>query len=193
MNRLSKLSQKFLVRKVGHFPVGGWGEPTRFLILSPLTHAFLKHKKKRRERWLAKQHQNDAQNQNDGPFPATSSMLDTNWRGHLHLRQKSHRFYINCFYSNVRSLLNKKDNLQLVLAEKRFDILLFSETWLNDKVSDSSLTLNLGFNLIRLDRRHKRGGGLAVFLLDSLSFVKVYSLSTNGIEILAFDLFKSDY
>ena len=59
------------------------------------------------------------------------------------------------FLSNVRSLCNKLDELQLLVGKNRdfssSSVLCFTETWLSDSIPDSALQL-AGFQLFRVDR-----------------------------------------
>ena len=68
---------------------------------------------------------------------------------------------------NVRSLVNKYDQLKLELENSLIDIFSVSETWLSAGVNSNILQLD-GYNLIRCDRSFsdadtgllKRGGVL---------------------------------
>ena len=42
---------------------------------------------------------------------------------------------------NVRSILNKMDDVRSLTHNKRFDIFTFSETWLNPSIKDSKLNI----------------------------------------------------
>ena len=71
---------------------------------------------------------------------------------------------------NIRSLLHKMDQVNLVMGgAKSFDILSFSETWLNDTVSDDEIVIP-GYNCVRRDRQEKSGEGVAIFCRDSINF-----------------------
>lgn len=45
----------------------------------------------------------------------------------------------------------------------------FTETWLNPRLSDGHVNIN-GFQIIRLDRVHKRGGGVALYLNNRYTY-----------------------
>lgn len=75
---------------------------------------------------------------------------------------------------NVRSLFNKMDELSALTKMQReyreSSLMCFIETWLNQDVPDSTVTLD-GFTLVRADRKvaetgKKKGGGLYVFFND---------------------------
>ena len=71
---------------------------------------------------------------------------------------------------NIRSLLHKMDQVNLVMGgAKSFDILSFSETWLNDMVTDDEILMP-GYNCVRRDRQRKADGGVAIYCRDSVNF-----------------------
>ena len=77
---------------------------------------------------------------------------------------------LKIIHLNTRSVFNKLDELKYYL--KNFDIIVFTETWLNSSVSDSLLQWQ-GFQLVRLDReflKNKRGGGVCIYIKSSISF-----------------------
>ena len=76
------------------------------------------------------------------------------------------------FLSNVRSLSNKLDELQLLGWKNRdfhsSSVLCFTETWLSELIPDSALQL-AGFKLLRADRDSllsgkTKGGGICFFI-----------------------------
>ncbi|XP_028419082.1 uncharacterized protein LOC114544722 [Dendronephthya gigantea] len=60
---------------------------------------------------------------------------------------------------------------------EKFDILTISETWLNTSVSSAEVKIE-GFNLLRLDRLHKRGGGVCTYVRKELKASVIKSLSS---------------
>ncbi|KAF7662514.1 hypothetical protein LDENG_00234160 [Lucifuga dentata] len=76
------------------------------------------------------------------------------------------------FLSNVRSLSNKLDELQLLVGRNRdfssSSVLCFTETWLCGSIPDSALQL-AGFQLFRVDRDTElsgktKGGGICFYI-----------------------------
>ena len=71
---------------------------------------------------------------------------------------------------NIRSLVNKYEQLKLELVNSGIDIVSTSETWLSNGVHSNLIQIP-GYNVIRLDRNFcdvdtgllKRGGGLAIY------------------------------
>ena len=77
---------------------------------------------------------------------------------------------LKIIHVNTRSVFNKLDELKYNLKE--FDIIVFTETWLNSSTNDSLLHW-AGFRLARLDRemyRDKRGGGVCIYINSNISF-----------------------
>ena len=76
---------------------------------------------------------------------------------------------------NVRSLRNKVDLVSFELADKKlFDCLMFSETWLDNSVSNHEISLDV-YQSFRCDRPgNSRGGGVLIYLRDicQLRFVQ---------------------
>ena len=71
---------------------------------------------------------------------------------------------------NTRSVFHKLDELKLSL--KQFDIIVFTETWLKNSVTDSQLKWD-NFQLIRIDRArldNKSGGGICIYIRSSIDF-----------------------
>ena len=66
------------------------------------------------------------------------------------------------FYSNCRSICNKLPDLNILLSSLEYDVLIFSETWLNQNVPNSLLLNNCDYSIHRADRLTKVGGGVCV-------------------------------
>ena len=79
----------------------------------------------------------------------------------------SHTGYQVC-HMNVRSLLRHKDEVAIELSTN--EIICLTETWLNNKIIDKMLAINL-YNFVRIDRDDSiheigvkgRGGGLMIY------------------------------
>jgi hypothetical protein len=48
---------------------------------------------------------------------------------------------LSCFYANARSIMNKRDELELYISEEKPDIIGVTETWAVEDVEDSELSL----------------------------------------------------
>ena len=76
--------------------------------------------------------------------------------------------------SNVRSMVNKIDEIQGVLFRNKCDILVLTESWLTSKVSDDLITIS-EYNHIRKDRPDGQcGGGICTYLKRSISFLHLH-------------------
>jgi len=94
---------------------------------------------------------------------------------------------LSIYYCNSRSILNKIDSLSILLS-KTYDILIFTESWLNSNIIDSTLIGNSLYTVSRLDRKTK-GGGILVLISNLLPFQIVVSKIFKKLEILCFDIF----
>ena len=69
------------------------------------------------------------------------------------------------FVSNVRSMKGKELLIREYMDEGKFDFGIFTETWLEEKdqqwIEGCALN-NHGYRLVHHDRKHKRGGGIAL-------------------------------
>ena len=95
---------------------------------------------------------------------------------------------------NIRSLVNKYEQLKYELENVNIDIFCVSETWLTEGVSSNILNIK-GYNLERHDRHAsdidtgipKRGGGLCIYysihLLCDSSKWAIYNLSNTDLEL----------
>ena len=79
---------------------------------------------------------------------------------------------------NVRSLKNRTNLIQTAEFAHQYDIaiLTISETWLNSSVTNREVDIP-GYRLHRLDRKFKKGGGVCVYIRNSLKAKLLKSLS----------------
>ena len=68
----------------------------------------------------------------------------------------------------------------------------FNETWLDDSISDSLLTNNECYSIVRHDRLGKKGGGVLALVKEviTLSVIELCQLSMS--ELIAFDILYSN-
>ena len=57
---------------------------------------------------------------------------------------------LKCVYFNALSIVNKIDELQLLIEAKHPDVIGISETWLKDNILDNELIVN-DYNIYRHD------------------------------------------
>ena len=90
---------------------------------------------------------------------------------HLHVTIEKNctgisRNNLKCVYTNARSLGNKLDELFAFISLHGPDIVSITESWLNDRFNDGTVTPK-GYEVYRRDRQeynNQRGGGLAIFV-----------------------------
>ena len=80
---------------------------------------------------------------------------------------------IKCMYSNARSIVNKREELELCVEQNRYDIMGFTESWLNEAIDDAEIELP-GYKIFRKDRKSDiktRGGGVILYIKDEINVV----------------------
>ena len=92
-------------------------------------------------------------------------------------------------HQNIRSLLPKIDQVRALLEpHKGINILGVTESHLSNNVSDTEITID-GYKLYRKDRQsNHRGGGVLVYLADSLSALRREDLEKPELEAIWIEL-----
>jgi exonuclease III len=86
------------------------------------------------------------------------------------------------FHINCRSIVNKIDEIDSLISSLNMDILCVSETWLNENILDEDIRVD-GFKIIRKDRPNRKGGGVAIYIKESIIYKERHDLSSlNDIE-----------
>ena len=75
---------------------------------------------------------------------------------------------LSCMYFNARSLLNKMPLLSGYVCDDYPDLIAITETWAIAETPDGFYSLP-GYNLFRADRTKKRGGGVIIFIRDTIT------------------------
>ena len=75
---------------------------------------------------------------------------------------------LNILQYNIRGLINKQDDLKLLLKDNNVDIALICETWLNDY--NMSRVDIPGYNLVSMNRENKKGGGVCILVRENLKY-----------------------
>ena len=94
---------------------------------------------------------------------------------------------------NIRSILNKIDSLRIKLHNETISILVITESWLKPDIPNTLIDIE-GYTSHRLDRccmndqgLPKRGGGIIVYIKNTLSFDSIngglFNVSNNDIEL----------
>lgn len=98
-----------------------------------------------------------------------------------------HRSCINFGHLNACSIKPKIDELRNIFEDSFLDVIVVPESWCKSYVSDKSIDVT-GYNVLRNDRKAKRGGGVVVYVRGGLR-TKVVSLSDNiATEYIFFEL-----
>lgn len=90
---------------------------------------------------------------------------------------------LNFLSLNARSLLNKLDELRVIICNIQPDIVCITESWCRPHESDSMYDIQ-GYNIIRCDRQNQRGGGVLLYVHESIKFNLLQSTNTNHIEAI---------
>ena len=100
---------------------------------------------------------------------------------------------ISVFYSNARSIVNKIAKLQLELAKMQTDIVVLTETYLNDSISNEEI-LGTDYRVYRKDRSGKtarHGGGVLIAVKKSITALIREDLNCKA-ELLFIDMVLND-
>ena len=87
---------------------------------------------------------------------------------------------------NARSILPKISELRLIAANSKAAVIGVSETWLDDSVNDSEVSID-NYNIYRKDRS-RNGGGVCVYVRSDFAFNTRSDLQNEGIEAVWIDL-----
>ena len=85
-------------------------------------------------------------------------------------------------------MVDKLDEIQGVVVANKCDILLITESWLTNKISDDLVAMP-GYAHVRKDcPDNHRGGGLCAFLANDISFFHLQNLTTQISKLNGFYL-----
>ena len=82
---------------------------------------------------------------------------------------------------NARSILNKNEELEVIISQDRPDVVLITETWLSERVPDEIVNIPK-FSVVRKDRPIGRGGGVQVYIRESIPYKLRLDLSNDQYE-----------
>ena len=121
---------------------------------------------------------------NPGPSSIASSLNSSTSHNHSNnsLRSLNLSHNLSFVHYNVQSILNKLDILEAELFE--FDILAFTETWLNPTVQSDDLVFQTFHKPERKDRRSDHFGGLLLYVKSGIFYKRRSDLKINGIECI---------
>ncbi|KAK4806799.1 hypothetical protein QYF61_005595 [Mycteria americana] len=78
---------------------------------------------------------------------------------------------LKCLYTNARSMGNKQEELEAIVHQENYDMVAITETWWGDSHNWSAAMD--GYKLFRRDRRGRRGGGVALYVRESLDSLEL--------------------
>ena len=97
-------------------------------------------------------------------FMLHPNSLENEQSSNLSKHQAKHKSkYLNIssfLYFNALSIINKRDELDILLKRNEYDIVFISETWLKPFYPDCFLIDTHKFSMIRNDRPIRQGGGV---------------------------------
>ena len=95
---------------------------------------------------------------------------------------------------NSRSICNKLFDIYNILSSNKYDFIFITESWTNDNINTSILTLDYPYNILRKDRVGKKGGGVLVYYRKTLSVSDVdIPKSYEVAETIVFDVHLKNY
>lgn len=97
---------------------------------------------------------------------------------------------IKLCHINVRSLLTNIIDFRSQLMENNFEIVGIGETWLTSEVSDQNIEIN-GYNIVRKDRLHRRGGGVMMYVSNSIKNYELKNVDTKSFESIFITFMKN--
>ena len=83
---------------------------------------------------------------------------------------------------NAPSLRKHKDEIEVLMRENKIDILALNETKFDSKTEEEQVSIP-GYTVLRCDR-NSHGGGVAIYLRDTLNFEHRTNLKTDNLEML---------
>ena len=73
---------------------------------------------------------------------------------------------------NARSIINKKNELDIMVDEIKPHIIGITESWANNDITDAELGLE-GYVMFRKDRMGRRGGGVLFYIKETIPAYEV--------------------
>ena len=105
------------------------------------------------------------------PMPH-EDLIETAIHGFAELSEAVNQRGLKFLHQNIRSLRGKMDELNILVSHcPNLHILAFTETWLDNSISDGEVSLP-GYSIFRSDRTNGRGGGIAVYVKETLSVIR---------------------
>ena len=79
---------------------------------------------------------------------------------------------IKCVCLNARSIINKRNELNIMVDDIKPHIIGITESWANNDITDAELRLE-GYVMFRKDRVGRRGGGVLLYIKETIAAYEV--------------------
>ena len=83
------------------------------------------------------------------------------------IQGKTTKAEIECVCINARSIINKKNELNIMVDEIKPHIIGITESWANNDIRDAELGLEV-YVIFRKDRIGRRGGGVLLYIKETI-------------------------
>ena len=91
------------------------------------------------------------------------------------------------FHASERTIFDLKiSELRSLAVKTNAAVICLSETWLDDSITDSEISID-GYCLVRRDR-NKSGGGVCMYIRNVISFSPRIDLDIDGLEVFFCDI-----
>ena len=87
---------------------------------------------------------------------------------------------LHFIHINVRSIVNKMDQMRFLARSTNAAVVAVSETWLDESIYDSEVKIP-GYSILRNDR-NRDGGGVCLYIRDNVAFKRRTDLDSKNIE-----------
>ena len=87
---------------------------------------------------------------------------------------------------NIASLLKHRDEILLLLHDKKLDVLALNETRLDSSISDDLMNIE-GYDILRSDRK-KNGGGVCIYDMCHVNYENRPDLIPNDLEAVSLEI-----
>ena len=87
-------------------------------------------------------------------------------------REHTYKAEIKCVCLNARSILNKKNELDIMVEEIKPHIIGITESWANNDITYAELGLE-GYVMFMKDRMGRRGGGVLLYIKETIPAYEV--------------------
>ena len=94
---------------------------------------------------------------------------DSAWKG---IHGSTSKEEMKCVCLNARSIINKKDELNIMVDDIKPHIIGITESWANNDITDAEFGLEV-YAMFRKDRMGRRGGGVLLYIKDTIPAYEV--------------------